>query len=85
MKIANGEIRAWETIKMTFSTYREKSGLFPDPQSRFFYMIAPTKERDIARVALRLIGFLAVDQIRVTRKAFDHISPGVLPEKATEL
>jgi hypothetical protein len=26
MKIANGEIRAWENIKMTFSTYREKSG-----------------------------------------------------------
>jgi hypothetical protein len=26
MKIANGEIRAWETIKMTFSTCREKSG-----------------------------------------------------------
>ena len=27
MRIANGEIRAWESIKMTFSTYREKSGL----------------------------------------------------------
>jgi Tc toxin complex TcA C-terminal TcB-binding domain/Bacterial Ig domain len=27
MKIANGEIRAWKTIKMTFSTCREKSGI----------------------------------------------------------
>ncbi|MBW4458144.1 MAG: hypothetical protein KME55_39115 [Nostoc indistinguendum CM1-VF10] len=27
MKIVNGEIRAWESIKMTFSTCREKSAL----------------------------------------------------------
>jgi hypothetical protein len=26
LRRANGEIRAWETIKMTFSTCREKSG-----------------------------------------------------------
>jgi hypothetical protein len=30
MKTGNGEIRAWETIKMTFSTCREKSGV-PSP------------------------------------------------------
>jgi serine/threonine protein kinase len=29
MKIANGEIRAWESIKMTFSTCREKSETLP--------------------------------------------------------
>jgi hypothetical protein len=33
MKIANGEIRAWETIKMTFSTYREKSDVLPSDWS----------------------------------------------------
>jgi len=28
MKIANGKIRAWETLKMSTSTYRGKSALF---------------------------------------------------------